>query len=329
MKITVIGGSGFIGTYLCKLFAENRIGFEIIDLKKSRMFPDQTKIADIRNLKELRESITGDRIVHLAAVHRDDVKDKSLYYETNVDGTENVSQIATEKNISTIVFTSSVAVYGFAPPNTGEAGSIRPFNDYGKSKRAAEEVLLKWQSASSSTRALSIIRPTVVFGLGNRGNVYNLFNQIYSGVFLMVGQGKNVKSLAYVENVSAFLDYSLRMKGGCHIFNYVDKPDLDMNQLVNHIRGTLKGKSGVGPRLPYWLALGLGSILDLAAKISGKTFPLSEIRVRKFCADTHFSSSIHALEDFEAPFQLVAALDQTLQREFINPDRSMGKFYTE
>ena len=268
-------------------------------------------------------------IVNLAAVHRDDVRDKSLYYDTNVEGTRNVCQVATEKGILRIVFTSSVAVYGFAPKGTGEDGIVAPFNDYGKSKFEAEEVLRAWYHNGGGNAALSIVRPTVVFGPGNRGNVFNLLSQIYSGLFLMVGNGRNVKSIAYVENIAAFLLHISNIERGYMLVNYVDQPDLEMNALVSLIRQTLKGKTGVGPRLPRSFALALGYTLDGIAKLTSRTFPLSAIRVRKFCADTDFTSAAHDVEGFTAPIPLDDGLKKTLQKEFITPDLSMGIFFTE
>lgn len=84
-------------------------------------------------------------IVHLAAEHRDDVHPKSLYDTVNVEGTKNVCTVAKEKKINTIIFTSSVAVYGFAPMGTNEVGTIKPFNDYGRTKYEAECILKEWQ----------------------------------------------------------------------------------------------------------------------------------------------------------------------------------------
>ena len=72
-----------------------------------------SKIADVRDAETLRETITGDVVVNLAAVHRDDIRDKSEYQRTNVDGAENVALVCEEKGIYKIVFTSTVAVYGF------------------------------------------------------------------------------------------------------------------------------------------------------------------------------------------------------------------------
>jgi nucleoside-diphosphate-sugar epimerase len=70
-----------------------------------------------------------------------------------------------------IIFTSTVAVYGFAKIGTEESGKIAPFNDYGRTKYEAEEVFKAWQAEAPEERTLVIIRPTVVFGEQNRGNV--------------------------------------------------------------------------------------------------------------------------------------------------------------
>ena len=125
-KITVIGGSGFVGTNLCEQLTSKQQDFEIIDLKLSNQFPEKCKIADVRDVDTLRATITGDVVVNLAAVHRDDVRDKSEYTRTNVDGAENIALVCDEKGIGKIVFTSTVAVYGFADPGTDESGKINP-----------------------------------------------------------------------------------------------------------------------------------------------------------------------------------------------------------
>ena len=85
-KITVIGGSGFIGTNFCHALKLKKQDFEIIDLKISKQFPKETKIGDVRILDSLRSTITGDIVVNLAAVHRDDIRDKAEYQKTNIEG---------------------------------------------------------------------------------------------------------------------------------------------------------------------------------------------------------------------------------------------------
>ena len=326
-KITVIGGSGFVGTNLCRQLALKQQDFEIIDLKISNQFPEKCKIADVRDAEALRKTITGDVVVNLAAVHRDDVRDKSEYQRTNVDGAENVAQVCQEKGINKIVFTSTVAVYGFAEPGTDEGGAINPFNEYGRTKFEAEEKLRKWYAKGDN--ALIIVRPTVIFGEGNRGNVFNLLNQIASGKFLMVGKGENKKSMAYIGNIVAFLEKSIETKQKYGLYNYVDTPDLTMNDLVSQVRAKLTGKAGVGPRLPYWLGIILGYTADLLAKLSGKNLPVSSIRVKKFASSTEFKSAKNSLDSFEAPFKLKDGINRTIHSEFVEPDPNREIFFTE
>jgi len=326
-KITVIGGSGFVGTNLCRQLTLTQQDFEIIDLKISNLFPEKCKIADVRDVESLRAAITGDVIVNLAAVHRDDVRDKSEYHRTNVDGAENIALVCEEKGIDKVVFTSSVAVYGFAEPGTDETGAINPFNEYGRTKFKAEERLRKWQAKNANS--LIIVRPTVIFGEGNRGNVFNLLNQISSGKFLMVGNGENKKSMAYIGNIVAFLEACIATDQKYGLYNYTDTPDLTMNELVSQVRSKLKGKTGVGPRLPYWLGIILGYTADLISKLSGKNLPISSIRVKKFASSTEFRTTKARLDNFSAPFNLVDGVNRTLQSEFIAPDPNREVFYTE
>ena len=326
-KITVIGGSGFVGTNLCQNLSIKKQDFEIIDIKMSNQFPEKCKIADVRDAETLRNTITGDVVVNLAAVHRDDIRDRSEYQRTNVNGAENVALVCEEKGIEKIVFTSTVAVYGFAEPGTDEDGAIKPFNEYGRTKFEAEEKLRNWQARGDNS--LIIVRPTVIFGEGNRGNVFNLLNQIASGKFLMVGKGENKKSMAYIGNIVAFLEACIATDQKYGVYNYVDTPDLTMNELVSQVSAKLRGKSGVGPRLPYWFGLILGYTADLVAKISGKNLPVSSIRVKKFVSSTEFQSAKVGLDNFKAPYDISEGINRTLLSEFIEADPYREIFYTE
>ena len=326
-KITIVGGSGFVGTNLCRQLSVKQQEFEIIDIKPSKQFPDKYKFGDVRDIGSLLGSITGDVVVNLAAVHRDDVKDELAYRATNVDGAQNVATVCTEKNISKIIFTSTVAVYGFAEPGTDETGPINPFNEYGRTKFEAEEKLREWQN--SGDNSLIVVRPTVIFGEGNRGNVFNLLNQIASGKFMMVGSGQNRKSMAYIANVVAFLEACIGSDRKYALFNYVDTPDLTMNALVTQVRSKLKGQNGVGLRIPLWLGMLVGHLADLFTSIIGKTLPVSAIRVKKFTTTTAFRSSKSNLQNFEPPFDVLEGIDRTLESEFISRDPNREIFYTE
>ena len=324
--VTIIGGSGFIGTRLCKRLQQG-VDFTIVDKVTSKTFGDKTAVADVRDYAGLLKTCAGDVIINLAAEHRDDVSPKSLYDEVNVDGARRVCEVAEAKGINKIIFTSSVAVYGFAPLGTDESGEINYFNDYGRTKYEAELIYKAWQEKDPENRTLVIVRPTVVFGEQNRGNVYNLLRQIASGKFMMIGDGTNRKSMAYVENIAAFLEYSLKFENGVHIYNYIDKPDFDMNTLVANVNKALGKEEKIGFRLPFVIGYGIGKVFDLVAAVTGKKFTVSSIRVKKFCSDSMFDTSV-AKSGFVPPVKLEDGLASTIKYEFV--DQNNGEvFYTE
>ena len=325
--ISVIGGSGFVGTNLCKYFKEKNINFEIIDIKKSNQFQSKSKICDIRNLEKLRKTISGEIIINLAAVHRDDIVNKDEYYSTNVEGAKNLVKVCEEKGIKKIIFTSTVAVYGFAKPGTNENGAIKPFNDYGKSKYQAELIYKNWQFKNN--HSLIIVRPTVIFGEGNRGNVFNLINQIHKKNFIMISNGRNKKSLAYIKNIVLFLYQCCSFNIPIGIYNYVDTPDLDMNSFIKIVNTALHGKNKVGIRLPYWFGLLGGYFFDFLSTILNKKFSISSIRIKKFCASTQFSTQKNKVNGFRSKYKIKDALLNTIESEFINPDPKTEIFFTE
>ncbi len=316
-KITLIGGSGFIGTKLAADLWHAGCYVSIADIHPNRFYPDSSRIADVRDVASLKAACANsDTIINLAAAHRDDVRPLSLYHDVNVTGAENVCVAAEDLNIRKIIFTSSAAVYGLQEGAVDEDRPHTPINEYGVTKSKAEAVYRAWQEKDPASRTLVIVRPTVVFGIGNRGNVHTLIDQIVRGHFLMIGDGENRKSMAYVDNVSAFLVHSLKFSPGIHVYNYVDKPDLSMNELVSTIR-SLTGKSGgTGLRLPKSLGNLAGASFDVLAKVTGKTFPISRVRVEKFCATTVFSADKVAQSGFTPPCNLRQALEATIRAEF-------------
>lgn len=327
--VVVVGGAGFIGTRLSKRFASTNVNFRLVDKVPSESFPEHGSMADVRSLDDLRAVMPENSIlINLAAEHRDDVRPRSLYDDVNVQGARNLCQVAEEKGIKTIIFTSSVAVYGFASPGTDESGKLNPFNDYGRTKAEAEQIFLEWQGQNPDVRSLVIIRPTVVFGERNRGNVYNLLSQIASGRFIMIGKGLNRKSMAYVENVAAFIEYSLGFGPGIHLFNYIDKPDLDMNTLVISVRRELGRAGGSNIRLPYPVGYGVGKLFDILASFTRKSFPVSSVRVKKFCSTTQFDTSLKST-GFVPPVSLEDGLRRTVRYEFLENHQGGKVFYTE
>ena len=330
MNIALIGASGFVGTRLLDLLKESTdYSLRNIDLLSSHFFNEITEIGDVRDVEQMKQKLNGaDVVVLLAAQHRDDVTPTSLYYDTNVGGMKSTLEAMEYNGIKRLVFFSSVAVYGLNKQNPNEDHQKDPFNHYGKSKWEAEQVVQEWYKTHNDWN-IDIIRPTVIFGERNRGNVYNLLHQISGGKFLMVGKGNNKKSMAYVGNIVAFVKYMIdNVKDGYNVFNYIDKPDFTMNELILHIEKVLK-KRIPKTHFPYWMGMCGGYCFDILAKITGKKLPISSVRVKKFCATTEYDATKVGQTDFKAPFTLAEGLARTLEFEFVNPRKDDIVFKSE
>lgn len=320
MKVLVIGGSGFIGSRLISVLLADGLQVVNLDIAPSAAHPSITEIGDVREFTDVKSAAVGvDAIINLSAQHRDDVKPVSLYEEVNVGGAATVIKAAEANAVNRIVFTSSVAVYGLDKVNPSEDSPVEPFNEYGRTKLAAEKLLREWASGDPA-RSLAIVRPSVVFGENNRGNVYNLTRQIASGKFVFVGKGRNRKSMSYVGNIAVFLSRQLAAPAGVSLTNFADKPDLTTRELVDLIRDVLQGKAKSNLSIPLWLGMIAGHGFDLLAKILRRNLPISAIRIKKFAAETTVDTTALLASGFEPAFSLKDALRRTVKAEFIDRD---------
>lgn len=326
-KILVIGGSGFVGSRL--LSEVDRSKFINLDKKQSPFFKEITVIQDITDIKNLAVYFKDiSAVVLLAAEHRDDVSPKSRYYDVNVEGTKNVLKCMDLHSVKKLIFTSSVAIYGLNKNNPDENTSADPFNHYGKSKWQAEQSITKWYDKDPDNKSVIIIRPTVIFGERNRGNVYNLLKTICSGKFLMIGNGTNKKSMAYVGNVACFIKQFVKNKDvGYNVYNYADNPDLNMQQLTLFVEKHMNIKIPK-IKIPYFLGLIAGYLFDLLAFIIRKNLTISSVRIKKFCATTQFNAT-KVNSFFKAPITLEEGLYNTIEFEFVKNKKDEVLFFSE
>lgn len=316
MKICIVGGSGFIGSSLAILLNKN--DFIIID-KKSPINKDHVFLnIDIRNFDQLNKNLKGfDVLIHLAAEHADNVNPKSLYYDVNVEGTKNILRAMENNGIKKLIFTSTVAVYGLNKTYPDEDHKLDPFNDYSKSKAMAEDEIVKWSKNGNQS---IIVRPCVVYGPGNRGNIHNLFRQINSGKFIMIGNGNQIKSITYVENIAQFLSQLINYKSDkIEFFNFSDSPSISINQLVEEVSSKLNMKIP-NYKIPYFVGLTVGYIFDFFSLLFGNKLLLSSIRVKKFNSPSHYNSD-KAMKIFKNPIPSEIGLQNTIEKEFLDANK--------
>jgi nucleoside-diphosphate-sugar epimerase len=317
MNILITGGSGFIGTRLIDELLKANHKITIYDKQISKKYPDLTTEGDVRDVESLTEACKGiDLIYNLAAEHADNVTPLSLYKDVNVGGAQNVIKAAKANNIKKIIFTSSVAIYPLDAGESHEELEPAPFNEYGRTKLAAEKLFLAWQ-AEDKENSLFMIRPAAVFGETNRGNIYNLLKQIHSGKFLNIGKGNNRKSIGYVGNIAAFLATLADKTTTVDIYNYADKPDMTSREMADYIQKEL-GRDKKIATVPYIVGLMGGYAFDILSKITGKKYPISSIRIKKFTADTSIDTTKLENSGFVRPFTLQEGFSRTIKAEFLS-----------
>jgi hypothetical protein len=100
-----------------------------------------------------------------------------------------------------------------------------------------------------------------------------------------------------------------------HIFNYVDTPDMSTMELTKFVKRCL-GKPAEVSSIPKSIALAGGHLIDALARLTGRTFSISAIRVHKFCESTQFRAERVAQSGFVPSCSLQEALSRTIHFEF-------------
>jgi nucleoside-diphosphate-sugar epimerase len=297
MKILLIGNEGFIGSHLSRLLMDNGHTLAALDIAADNTERDGyfRHKGDILNEADVMKAAEGcDMVINLAAKHHDFGISREDFFLINEAGTRNLVNCLSRLGIHKLIFYSSVAVYGLHDVETSEETPATPCNDYGESKRAGEKIIEQWQQEHHQREVL-IVRPVVVYGPNNWANVFRLIDNIYHRRFIMVGDGNNVKSTAYVQNlIEATLFMMERMRPGLEVINYSDHPHKTSLEFANIIRAEL-GRKPLRFKVPLKLAAGLAYPMDILAKGLNKNLPITANRIKKFGMSTLHGS--HKVRD--------------------------------
>ena len=122
-NVAIDGGAAFLRTRLSKRFNDVGAKYVIYDVKGNST-AGTVNTVDIEDINDLDHLAGAGVIINLAAVHRDDVRPLSRYDDVNVQDSVNVCAARRKHGTNKIVFTLSVAIYGFAPLCTDETGYL-------------------------------------------------------------------------------------------------------------------------------------------------------------------------------------------------------------
>lgn len=302
--VVLFGGTGFIGTHVAQHWLREDLAdrLVLVDLHppRSERYSEllQRNIRsgrvefvrwDVRQpIPESLLPLRPDLIFNLAAIHREPGHEPREYFETNLHGAENICAWAAAAGCSRIVFTSSISPYGPSEELKDEKSIPVPETAYGSSKLAAEKIHIAWKSGCAC-RKLLILRPGVVFGPGEGGNVTRLVRSLVKGYFVYMGNRQTRKAAGYVKELGRVMQFGLehqeRSGEATVLLNFSMDPPPALESFVAAIQEAA-GIRRRPPSVPRWLLLALSYPIDTVASAFGVRQPISPVRIRKLFRST-------------------------------------------
>jgi len=297
MQINITGASGFVGQNL-SLYLENQ---NYIVHKLS-----------LRNSWILNKD--SDVVIHLAGKAHDTANTSAdeEYFKVNRDLTIKLFDEFLNSNIKDFFYFSSVkatadTVYGILDENHIST----PKTPYGKSKLEAEKYLLSQELPQN--KRLFIIRPCMIHGPGNKGNLNLLYKVVEKRIPWPLAAFENQRSFLSIENLNFLISEMLAKENlASGIYNFADDESLSTNDLVRLIANT-NGKKGLLWKISSKLISGTAKIGDIIG------LPLDSERLKKLTESYVVSNQKikNALEIKSLPVSVIEGLETTI--------RSFGK----
>ena len=298
----IFGGSGFIGQHLAN-YINTCVNCFDINIKDGI-----SEYYDVRDSIEI-EANKDAIIYNLAAIHTTPGHAYHEYFETNIKGAENVCNFARNKNINTIVFTSSIAPYGTWEDKKTEDSLPLPTSAYGSSKLVAEEIHKRWQVEKPNERKLIIIRPGVVFGKNEGGNFTRLYQAMKKRNFFYPGRKDTKKASIYVKDlVRLMVEMAKKENPGVHLYNSVYTPIHSIEDICKTMAKVTDAEEpkftvpAVALKFVAYTIKGIGMLI-------GKTFDgIHPDRVKKLMISTNINGQKLLDHGYKMEFSLEEAI---------------------
>lgn len=302
--VMVTGSAGFIGRALVSHLAE--IGRPIVGVDRAVEPAADALRCDLTTL-----TVDGfgalkcpPTIVHLAAVCKEPGYPWRDYYSNNAEATRRLCLAADQAGARNIIFTSTMMAFSAGPERRSESDFGDPETAYGGSKLQAEEILRAWQAAKPGRR-LRIVRPGVVFGPGDEGNMRRLIHALSRRRFVYIGRDDTVKSCIYVKDLVRLLIRLIDDDGPHDTYHAVYPEPTTVRDVVEAINSAW-GWNRRPATIPYRPALAAAAPFALLDPM-GTRFGIHPRRIQKLYLDTNVSADRLADLGFTLQYSLPEA----------------------
>lgn len=288
MKTLITGATGFIGSHIARVLYEKGRKIKCLVRKTSQTsFLEALGVelvyGDLLDKSSLQEALEGVDIVYNLAGEVYAPREE-CYYQVNLMGLNNLLTTCLKSTVRKIIHFSSSSSVG---PNQDENTPIdentpcRPVTPYGKSKLEGEYTIRRF--AKENSLPIVIIRPPLVYGPGvsKSSRVLMFLNLINKGLFRIVGDGKNLISLCYIDNlIHGTLKAEAQKNAEGETYFIADERPYSVNEIAETIARE-EGKKLSKGHLPIWVAEILSMALVIPSRLFGFTSPLSRNRVKE------------------------------------------------
>lgn len=279
-RCLLTGASGFIGGHLAARLL--RDGWQVRALVRptsdtSRLEPLGVELVhgDLSTPGSLAEAADGCRhVLHCAAMVSDWATVREIR-RVNVLGTRELLTAAAGASVERFIHVGTTDVYGY-PGSRGvdEAYTPNEFrNWYAQTKLEAEQEV--WRADATTALEVVILRPATVYGPGSREVVGEMASAMRAGHMILVGGGRSVAGLTYVENLADAALLALGERGAPgQAFNITDGLTVTWRQFLDDLADGL-GVPPVRWNLPYGVASALAFSLEHGYRLLHRVTGLS------------------------------------------------------
>jgi len=296
MTIQITGSSGFVGQNLQKYLSDRH---------------DEVKGLSLRNMN-WRNHMDEDVIVNLVGKAHDhnETATEQDYYNVNVELVKEIFQAFLGSSATLLIHISSLAAveeFKATEPLT-ESNDCRPVSLYGKSKREAEEWLMKQELPEH--KKLIILRPPMIHGPGDKGNLGLLYKLISKGIPYPLASFDNQRSFISIDNFCYFIEQIIQRRDNLAsgIYHVADNEWISTKQIIGIIK-EVTNKKVPDLSLPKFLVKGIAKVGDFVP------IPLNTKRLKKMTSDLLVSNTKikQALAIERLPLTAKEGLEKTIR----------------